>query len=113
MNFFFVNTAYASGLDTFLTNANRLIINPLIYLLFGIALVFFLYGVLQFIANADNEEKRMTGRNHMLWGIIGLGIMMGVWAILQIVINTLGIERIDPKNQKVELQDYNPKFPGN
>lgn len=110
MDFFFVNTAYAS-LDTFLANANRLIINPIIYLLFAIALVYFLYGMVEFIAGADNEEKRMTGKSHMLWGIIGLGIMLGVWSILQIVINTLGIEKIDPKNQKVELNDYNPKFP--
>lgn len=110
MDFFFVNTAYAS-LDTFLANANRLIINPIIYLLFAIALVYFLFGMVEFIANSDNEEKRMTGKSHMLWGIVGLGIMMGVWSILQIVINTLGIEKIDPKNQKVELNDYQPKFP--
>lgn len=110
MDFFFVNTAYAS-LDSFLANTNRLIINPIIYLLFAIALVYFLYGMVEFIAGADNEEKRMTGKNHMIWGIIGIGIMLSVWSILQILINTLGIEKIDPKNQKVELKDYNPKFP--
>lgn len=110
MDFFFVNTAYAS-LDTFLANTNRLIINPIIYLLFAIGLVYFLYGMVEFIAGADNEEKRMVGKNHMLWGIVGLGIMLGVWTILQIVINTLGIEKIDPKNQKVELNDYQPKLP--
>lgn len=110
MDFFFVNTAYAS-LDSLLANTNRLIINPIIYLLFAIALVYFLYGMVEFIAGADNEEKRMTGKNHMIWGIIGIGIMLSVWSILQILINTLGIEKIDPKNQKVELKDYNPKFP--
>lgn len=110
MNLFFVNIAYAD-LDSFLSNVNNYILNPLIYLLFAIALVFFLYGVVEFIANADNEEKRMIGKSHMLWGVVGLGIMFGVWSILQIVVNTLGIEGINPEKQEVKLNDYTPNYP--
>lgn len=109
MSSFFVNIAYAD-LDSFLSNANTLIFNPLIRLLFAVALVYFLYGVVEFIAGADNEEKRAKGRMHMLWGVVGLGIMVGVWTILQITVNSLGIEGVDPKNQKVKLNDYNPDF---
>ncbi len=67
------------------------IVNPIIILLFALALVYFLYGLVIFIANADSEEARDTGKSHMLWGIVGLFIMVSVYGILKIVIGTVGI----------------------
>jgi uncharacterized membrane protein YidH (DUF202 family) len=111
MNLFFINVAYAGSVDQFIANANRLIFNPLIVLLFSLALVFFLYGVLEFLANQEDQEKRTNGKSHMIWGIVGITIMFGVWAILNIVLNTFGIEGIDPEEGQVELNDYNPNYP--
>ncbi|MBI3305939.1 hypothetical protein HYZ82_02265 [Candidatus Nomurabacteria bacterium] len=109
MNFFSTNVAYAGRLDTFLTNVNQFIINPLILFLFALALVFFLYGVFEFIANLGNEEKKTTGKSHMLWGIVGLTIMVGVWTILGVILNTLEIDdQIDPKEGTVNLDPYIP-----
>jgi len=93
-------------MDAFISNVNRLILNPLIVLLFAIAFVYFLYGVLVFIFNQSSEEKKTTGKSHMLWGIIGLTIMMGVWAILNIVVNTFGLQgQVDPERGEVNLKD--------
>lgn len=94
MDLFFTNVAYAS-LDTFIANVNREIINPLIALLFALAVAFFLWGVFEFIINQSNEEKKTTGKSHMLWGIIGITIMMGVWVILGMILDTLNITNID------------------
>lgn len=104
MNLFFTNIAYAS-VDSFIANVNNQIINPLIIFLFALALVYFLYGVLEFFLNQENEEKRTASKKHMLWGVVGLTIMMGVWAILGIILNTLNIPKsqIDPKEGKVTL----------
>lgn len=66
-----------------------LIINPLIGLLFAAGLVFFLWGLAQFIMNADSEEGRTTGKQHMIWGIVGMFIMVGAYAIINILGNTL------------------------
>jgi succinate dehydrogenase/fumarate reductase cytochrome b subunit len=84
MDLFSTNIAYAS-VDTFINKVDTLIINPLITLLFALAMVYFLYGVFEFIANQENEEKKTSGKNHMLWGLIGITIMMGVWTILGII----------------------------
>ena len=106
MNLFFLNIAYASeSVDGFISNVNKLIINPLIILLFALALVYFLYGVFEFMLNMDDETKRSTGKSHMLWGVVGLTIMMGVWTILHIITNTLNIsDQIDPETGKVQLK---------
>ncbi|MES2315281.1 MAG: hypothetical protein V4486_00915 [Patescibacteria group bacterium] len=98
--------AYAS-FDSFLNNVNAQIVNPLIKLLFALAIAFFLWGVFEFILNQENEEKRSTGKQHMLWGIIGITIMMGVFFIMNLIINTFHIQgvTIDPQgNSKVEIK---------
>jgi|SRR3989344_871316 len=95
-------------MDAFLFNVNEHILNPLIIFLFAVAFVYFLFGVFMFIANAGNEEKKTTGKSHMLWGIIGLTIMMGVWAILNIILNTFNIRGINPEEGTVELNEYTP-----
>ena len=63
--------------------------------MFALALVYFLYGVFIFIRNADNEDVRDTGKSHMVWGVVGLFIMVSVYAILRIVIGTVGVSSGD------------------
>lgn len=109
INLFSANVAYAS-VDSFVANLNRLIINPLIILLFALALVYFLYGVFEFLSNQENEEKKTAGKKHMIWGIVGLTIMMGVWFILNVILGTFNIpsSEINPKEGTVHLNEYNP-----
>ncbi|MFA5095103.1 MAG: hypothetical protein WC447_00340 [Candidatus Paceibacterota bacterium] len=108
MNLLFINVAYASeSVDAFISNVNKLIINPLIILLFGLAVVYFLYGVFQFISNSANEEAKTKGKSHMIWGIIGIVVMMGVFTILNMIMNTFNIEGINPEQGTVQLPDYN------
>ncbi len=57
--------------------------------MFIVAILTFVWGVVEMIMNADNEEKRQTGARHMMWGLIGLFIMLGVYGILNLLINTL------------------------
>lgn len=82
--------AYAS-IDTFIAKANTAIVNPLIVLLFALAVAYFLYGVLEFILNPESEDKRTTGKSHMIWGIVGITVMLSVWTILGIVLRTFHI----------------------
>jgi succinate dehydrogenase/fumarate reductase cytochrome b subunit len=107
MALFSPKIAYAAStsLNGFITNVDNTIINPLILFLFALAIVYFLYGVLMFILNQENEEKKTAGKSHMLWGIVGITIMLGVWTILNILINTLGLSgQINPEQGTVNLK---------
>ncbi|MBU6430810.1 MAG: hypothetical protein KGJ58_00800 [Patescibacteria group bacterium] len=73
-----------------LYNIEIFILNPIIYLLFGLALIIFLYGVFEFIKNSESEEERKKGGEHMLWGIIGMAIMFSAYGIINFILNTLG-----------------------
>lgn len=112
MDLFSTKIAYASGesFNQFIGKVDSLIINPLISFLFALAVVYFLYGVFEFLKNQESEEAKTTGKNHMMWGIIGITIMLGVWTILNIVLNTFNISPIDPASNTIQLNDYNPNI---
>lgn len=78
-------------MDKFLENAVRVIINPIIQVVFSVALIIFVYGIFEFVRGADNPETRKQGQQHMLYGLIGLAIMISVFTIIRILLNTLGL----------------------
>lgn len=109
MDFLYTNIAYAD-VGSFVSSVNSKITNPLIILLFGLAVVYFLYGVFEFIANQESEEAKTKGKSHMIWGIVGIVIMMGVFTILNMIINTFNIKGVDIKDGSVDvkLPPFNP-----
>jgi hypothetical protein len=68
-----------------------LIINPLILLIFSAGLVLFLWGLFKYMQGLEDSSARTTGRRHMLWGIIGMLIMISVKAILVLSLDAFGI----------------------
>jgi hypothetical protein len=76
--------------DSFVQKIQENIIDPAITLLALAAFILFAYGVLQMIINGGDQEKRTIGRNHMIWGIIGLTIMFGAKVIVAIMKSSIG-----------------------
>lgn len=79
-------------MDPLLQKAVQVIVNPIIKVVFAVAIVLFAYGIFEFVRGADNPEMRKQGQMHMLWGIIGLAIMVSVFTIIRILLNTLGAD---------------------
>ena len=73
------------------------ITSSIIPFIFGLAVLAFIYGVVQYIAGAQEQEKRDKGRTFMIWGIIALTVMVSVWGLVKIVGNTFGIEYVIPQ----------------
>lgn len=68
-----------------IANIKNLILNPIIGFMFAVASVMFIYGIVEYIYGADNEDKRNAGKRHMIWGIVGIFVMVGVYGILNIL----------------------------
>lgn len=77
---------------SFVAQLNAVILFPLIALLTTLAILVFLWGGFQYVYNANSDQGRATGRSHMLWGIIGLLVMLSAYAILTIAGNTFGLD---------------------
>ncbi len=88
------------------TSFIKVVVNPFVILLAVVAVVIFLWGLLQFMANAHSEEARETGKKHMINGIIGLFVMISVYGIMYMITNTFGFKRPDVTNLQGEGKAY-------
>ena len=77
---------------TFWSNIKTNIVNPIIELIALAAFVVFVWGIVEFIRNADDAEKRATGQQHMIWGIIGLVIIFAAKTLIPILKNTFQLQ---------------------
>ena len=62
------------------------VLQSVIPILILIATIVFAWGVILYISAAGDEEKIKEGRQYIIWGIIGLAIIISVWGIVKIVV---------------------------
>jgi hypothetical protein len=90
----FVSTAHAASDPTaaFSAVVNPIIsniVNPLIMLMFAVAIIVFVWGVVEMVRHGDDPGAREKGQWHMLAGIIGIVIMVSAWGIVYFIANTI------------------------
>jgi hypothetical protein len=88
------------ALGELLTNINNVIVRPIILLLFGAAFVVFVWGVVVFIKDADDENNRKKSQSGIIWGIVGMVIMVSVYGIINVIAGTIGVNPSDLPEQK-------------
>ncbi|MEI7720016.1 MAG: hypothetical protein WCI89_02305 [bacterium] len=66
------------------------IINPALLLLSGVALLIFSWGIVQFLISLNKGEKGTgEGKQHMLWGMVGMFILLFAFAIFNVLVKTV------------------------
>lgn len=90
-------SAPASVLE-FVGRINKYLLNPIIVLMFTIALVTFIWGMFSFFGRKDNTDEIEKGKRHMLWGIIGMAIMVSVFGIMNFISSTTIGETTNPSS---------------
>ena len=66
------------------------LLNFIIPILIALAVVYFIWGVIQYVT-AKDEEKQKESRKVMISGIIGLFVIVSIWGIIGLLTNTFGI----------------------
>lgn len=69
----------------FISNIKLMILNPIIGFMFAVATVMFIYGIVEYIWGAENKDKIEDGKRHMVWGVIGMFVMLVVYGILNVL----------------------------
>ena len=73
------------------------IFKPITVLIVSLAVLYFLVGVLKYIQSVDNEEKRKEGTMMMVYGIIGLFVMVSLWGLVNVLVRSFELKN-DPIN---------------
>ncbi|MEY2664671.1 MAG: hypothetical protein RIT04_479 [Candidatus Parcubacteria bacterium] len=94
----FIETAYAADATADAITGAILgpiisyVINPLYLLIVLLATVVFVWGVAGLILHGEEPDKRADAQRHILWGVIGLFMMLAVYGIIRFVANSLGVD---------------------
>lgn len=71
------------------------IVQALIPIVIGLAVLVFLWGVLNYVIKSDDPGKK-EAKDFMLWGIIALFVMVSVWGLVNILRDTLDLNPATP-----------------
>jgi hypothetical protein len=62
-----------------------------IWLVGALAMLFFFWGVAQFILHSSDDKTREDGKKKMLWGVIALFVLFSINGIISVLGDTLDI----------------------
>src|SRR5574344_845303 len=66
-------------------------------LLISLAVLGFVWGIIQYFLNPENEKEREKGKKFMLWGLIALFVIVSFWGIVEILTTTFGVKNTIPQ----------------
>jgi hypothetical protein len=76
-----------TGVLKFINN----ILNTATGLIVALAVVYVLWGIFEYV-KAGDDDKRTEGRNKMVYGIIGIAVMVSLWGLVKVITNTFGLD---------------------
>lgn len=65
------------------------LLNTIIPLLILLGVVYFVWGVVQFVIG-NSEEAKTKGKDKIIYGIIGFAVILGLWGLVNMVVGTFG-----------------------
>lgn len=94
-----------SGVRGFLGTIQGLL-NAVVPILISLGIVYLVWGIVQYMIG-DSEEAKTKGKERVIFGIIGLAIIISVWGLVSIVTKTFNLEGSAPT--KDDLQNLLPR----
>ena len=85
--------AFAQTLSS-INNINQLsakftgILNTITVLLISVAVVWIIISVVRYLIAGGDAEKRKEGGLRILWGIVGLFVIVSIWGLVSILTNS-------------------------
>ncbi len=81
--------------------------NAVVPVLIALGVLYFVYGVVSYVIASD-EEAKSAGRDRIIFGIIGLAVIIGVWGLVNFLRNTFGLNN----NTNIQLPTVPIVIPG-
>ena len=74
-------SAQLTNVENLATAIGR-VVGILIPIVFALAMLFFFWGLAQYILNAGDPEAQKAGRSKMIWGIVAIFVMAAIWGLV-------------------------------
>lgn len=64
------------------------ILKNIISIFFAALIAGLVYGIALYMMNSDNEKRREEIKPYLLWAIIGIAVVLGMWGLIGILNST-------------------------
>lgn len=75
----------AKSLTEIVEYVEKTVINPFIVFLIALAGLVFVWGMIEFLSNAGDSAAQSEGKRKIIWGIVGMTIMVSAFGIINLV----------------------------
>lgn len=82
--------------------------NTFLQILIGFAVIFIVWQVIRYIVKAEDPEARKTIGRGIIFGIVGLAIILSIWGLVRILTNTFKTDTTAPTSQYPQNPYPNP-----
>ena len=82
-------SACAGGLTGIVCRLSEFL-NAVLPFLVSLGVIYFVFGIVQYFIGSDEEAKE-KGKNRIIYGLIGLAVIISVWGLVYIVVETFGV----------------------
>ena len=83
-----------TDVQSFMCKINE-ILGAALPLLIALGVLFFVWGVVTYMIGGDEEAKK-KGREKIIYGLIGLAVIIGLWGLVKILTTTFGVTNQQP-----------------
>ena len=90
-----------------LNNFVTYLINPAILVIFTAGFFLFVWGLVQFIMNLEKGSENQEGKQHMLWGVVGMFVMASVYGLIALLDATFDLGAFSGTPDMSRWQDIN------
>ena len=67
-------------------------VKPLMVIIFGAAIVFFLWNILGVIRKSDQPEELAKFKSKVVWGVIAIAVMVSMWGLVRFFTDSLNLD---------------------
>lgn len=71
----------------------RILNTVVVPLIFALAFVMFIWGMYTYFFSPENSGKREEGRKYVQSAVLGFFVMIAIWGIVNVVVNTFGFNQ--------------------
>lgn len=88
--------AFAASAFSILAVVNQ-ILAVIIPILVTLAVIYFIWGVIQYMISKEEDQKK-AARSKIMNGLIALFVIVAFWGIIRVITNTFGVgpEQLNP-----------------